>query len=223
MAELVQINCPHCSQQIQAPNTPGIVLMCPLCQQRFTLGRPAGGAPPFVPPPPPAPSSTPPPPFGSFGGGWTPSTTAASGQVSPQTTENLRATRPWVLFLGILGFILCAFMLLGGIGFMAMASMGSGRGAVFPAFVGCFYLVFALLYLYPSYLLVSYGSAIGRFVQSQDIRDMERAIGIQKSFWKFVGILTIVSLAIGIIIGIISAIAGATIVQHAPQPGFGTY
>lgn len=115
--------------------------------------------------------------------------------VSEGMLEALRATRPWVKFLSILGFILCALMALAGLAFVGGAGAKAGPMAAFGPAIGVFYLLFVLLYFFPCLYLLRYANAIAR-IPADGQRALEEALVKQKSFWKFVGILTAVVLVL---------------------------
>lgn len=144
-------------------------------------------------------------------------------QASPSTIQTLSATRPWVLFCSIMGFIGAVFMIVYGImmtffgvmiGQPSPAAMPSGRGApdmtAFMSVMGVFYLLLAVFYVIPSVKLWKFGSAIKRLALSGSNADLEQAIDQQRSFWKFVGILIIVGFVTGIafmIVGMVTMMA----------------
>ncbi|WP_298611786.1 DUF5362 family protein [uncultured Thiothrix sp.] len=134
-----------------------------------------------------------------------------SGLMSERVVASLRKTRPWVLFIAILGFIGAAFtliasipMLLGG-GMMGMGGMGgldAGAGFAGTGFMigmGVMYLLIAVLYFIASLYLLRYANAIKRAVTGLNASDMEAALEAQASFWKLVGILAIVSIVLMIV------------------------
>lgn len=126
--------------------------------------------------------------------------------VTPSMYESLRATRPWVIFLGVMSFIGAGFMVLGGLGMAAMGSrMSSGSG---PA-LGLVYLVMSVFYIIGGVYLVRYGSAIGRLLNGGGTADMEAALAGQKSFWKYAGILTLVMIILSIVGVVIAIVVGA--------------
>ena len=94
------------------------------------------------------------------------------------TIDVLRQTKPWVMFVSVLGFLGSALCALAGVGMMVIGAFG-GMGAHTPAFpalaLGAIYLPLALLYIYPSMKLWSYGSAIGRLVANRSSEDLEAA------------------------------------------------
>lgn len=114
-------------------------------------------------------------------------------EVSMATVDLLKQTKPWVTFLSVMGFIGSGLMLLSGI-FMMIAGAfvpKSGPTPFSPMLLGLFYLPMAFLYIYPSLKLWGYSSAIGRLLMQNSSANLEAALAQQKSFWKFLGILTI--------------------------------
>jgi hypothetical protein len=149
-------------------------------------------------------------------GNLTPGATMA-GQVSAGTVQALKETRPWVKFLAVLGMIGTVLMLLGGIGGLAAftfaASGSSGLGPWGPgmvALMAVLYLAMALLYIYPILKLFKYSGAITRLSQSGSVRDLEDALGQQKSFWKFIGILTLIMVVIYLVFIILMVVGGVS-------------
>jgi len=128
--------------------------------------------------------------------------------VSEQMLESLRATKPWVMFLSILGFIACALMLLGALALFAGVSMMKGPMAAFGPVMGVVYLLFVLLYIFPCYFLYKYASAIGR-IPAVGGAAMEEALSRQKSFWRYMGILMAVILALELIFIVFGVFLGA--------------
>lgn len=129
-----------------------------------------------------------------------------SGLLSERVVASLRKTRPWVLFIAVLGFIFAAFMLIASIpmflggGMMGMDGMGAGlAGTGFMVGMGLMYLLLAAIYFIASLYLLRYASAIKRAVIGLNISDMESALEAQASFWKLVGILSIVSIVLMIV------------------------
>jgi hypothetical protein len=120
--------------------------------------------------------------------------------------NSLRATKPWTRLLSILGFIGTGITVLLGLGII----LGKNFLPVSPEappliFLGIFYILTSVLYLVPSIWLSKYSSAIASFLKGGDSVQLGNAMAYQKSFWKFVGILVLVSIVIAIV-GIIAAI-----------------
>ncbi|MFM2318147.1 MAG: hypothetical protein RLZZ215_768 [Pseudomonadota bacterium] len=140
---------------------------------------------------------------------------SGSGVLSERVLVSLRKTRPWVLFIAVLGFISAAFMLilslpmfLGG-GMMGMsglegvdASAGlAGTGLMVG--MGVMYILLAVIYFIASLYLLRYASAIKRATTGLSLSDMEAALEAQASFWKLVGILSVVSIVVMIVFMVI--------------------
>lgn len=117
--------------------------------------------------------------------------------VTPLMVEHLRATKPWVRLISIVMFIFVGLMFLGGLAMFLMPTAGGMRGAsAFGPMVGIFYFIFGGLYLIPAYFLHQYASSIQDFLQNGSDSAMESALGSQKSFWRFSGILTLIVICI---------------------------
>jgi hypothetical protein len=126
-----------------------------------------------------------------------------SGQsITPQMVESLRQTKPWVRMFSILGFIGTALISLVALLFIVGSSIGgafarqAGFGAVGGILLGVLYLLLGLLYIFPSLFLFRYASGIASMLKEDAVRGMESALAAQKSFWRFVGILTVIVLCI---------------------------
>jgi membrane protein YqaA with SNARE-associated domain len=117
-------------------------------------------------------------------------------QVSDLAVEALRQTRPWVVFLSVMSFIGCGFMLLAGVGMMVVGAFTPSSSPVPTAVLGLIYIPMAFLYIYPALKLWAFGGAITRLTASRSSADLEAALSQQKSFWKFLGIVTIVLMAL---------------------------
>jgi hypothetical protein len=136
----------------------------------------------------------------------------AAGTVTELAVDLLRQTRPWVLFLSVLCFLGSGLMLLFSLAGFAMAAFAaSASSGKFPeGFSGLFlafiYLPLAAMMIYPGLKLWKYGSAIGQLQQSRSTADLERALGEQKSYWKYSGIAAIVTFVLYIVL-IIGAVA----------------
>ena len=124
--------------------------------------------------------------------------------------ESLRRTKPWVRLLAIVGYIMAGLIMLiglgmGGFGIFQM-SRHSTNGAVLVG-MGALYIALGFLYIFPSRYLYQYASAIGdALVAPSKSHAVEKALGYQRSFWKFAGIMTLIGVLL-YIPGIIAAIA----------------
>jgi hypothetical protein len=175
---------------------------------------------PYSPPALSAAQYAPPPPYA----------VAPTGSVSDAAIEALRQTRPWVIFMSVITFVVAAFSLLGAIFSFLAAAVGSAAGlgsggtggaalagmvGVVYGGVGILYLLIAGGYIYPGIKLWLFGSAIGRLLASRSSSDLEDALVQQKSYWKFMSIIFIATFALSMIIGVVFVIAIAAGVSKA--------
>src|ERR1700733_6677200 len=105
----------------------------------------------------------------------------------------LHATRPWVKFLAIVGFVFVGLMvLLALIMTFAFSVLPKQPGTpqVFGPVFGILYLLFALLYVMPCLFMYRYAKAIAA-IPGTGASALEEALKNQKSVWKFMGIFTL--------------------------------
>ena len=139
---------------------------------------------------------------------------ANSPAFTGRMTQALRDTKPWVTFLAIIGFIFSGLMVIGGLVFMVVFSVSHFAGGPGPGFaaVGLIYVALGALYLVPACYLFGYGRAIKQFLSSGQAAAAEIALEKQKSFWKFVGILTAIFICIYVVIllgaAVVALVAG---------------
>ncbi|KOS05202.1 hypothetical protein AM493_03490 [Flavobacterium akiainvivens] len=133
--------------------------------------------------------------------------------VNAEAQSFLRETAKWATFLSILGFIGLGFMLLGGIFMMALgSSLATAGSPMSGVVVGLIYLIMAGLYFFPILYLNRFASKIKDALNSNRTDILTEAFGNLKSHYKFVGIATIVGIALFIlffIIGIVAAMGAA--------------
>lgn len=142
-----------------------------------------------------------------------------SGIMTDGVISAMTKTRPWVLFLAIMGFIgagitaLAAIpMLMGGalVGNVEGLEAEAGMGMGMMMGMGALYLVSAILYFMASLYLLRYAGAIKRLTSSLGILDLESALQHQASFWKLLGILTIVTLVLLGVLLVAGIMAGSS-------------
>jgi hypothetical protein len=117
--------------------------------------------------------------------------------LTPGIYRAMAETRPWVLFLSVLGFIIAGVMVLFCLS-MAWMSLVSGAPGVFLVWP-VVYLLYAVIYFAGAYYLLLYGRRIGSFRLTNQIHDLEAALVAQKSFWKLIGIITAIALTLAIL------------------------
>jgi hypothetical protein len=148
-----------------------------------------------------------PPPYGYHPSGY------SDQSVPPGVLQEFQSTRPWVMFLGIVGVVLAC---LSGLG--ALITMAGGARVPGMAGIGCVQLIFAGIWLIIPILTLRYASASRTLLMSPCASSLESAVSAQKSYWKAWGIFMIVILAlfaIGMIIMIAAAGSMAREMRHA--------
>ncbi|MHC4178311.1 MAG: DUF4339 domain-containing protein [Planctomycetota bacterium] len=121
------------------------------------------------------------------------------GDITPGMRQALAQTRPWVLFLSILGFIGAVLAGIVSLWYVVISVAAIGLlGAI-----GVIFLLAALmmagttvLWFFAAYYLYTYASTILKFLRSRQSGDMERALVAQKSYWKLVGMVTAIVVAV---------------------------
>lgn len=123
--------------------------------------------------------------------------------------EALRGTKPWIRFCSILGFIFTGFIFLAAIvlglgGGLMASSMGDTAGGLpgtaVSVSLAAVYILMGLLYLFPSIKLWKYGNRIAELMSSHSTQDLESALDAQRSFWKLVGIMLAIFIALYIVV-----------------------
>jgi hypothetical protein len=142
-----------------------------------------------------------------------------TGAPSPRAIDLLRRTRPWAMFLAILGFIGSGFLAIATIimviGGLVGSSFAGSEGAAMVLGMAVMYAVLTALYMVISVALFRYARSIGALVQSGRAEELEDALDAQRGFWKLMGIVAIVSMAlmtlavIGVMVAAIAAGASA--------------
>jgi hypothetical protein len=130
--------------------------------------------------------------------------------LSPRVIDLLARTAPWVRFLGVLTYILVAFFALLGV-VMIFLTTGRAMPGAPGAVLGAAYILFAVIYIFIASYLNSYASRIGRLRRMKRTIDLEEALDVQRAFWKFCGVMTIVGITLylgGIVIAVAFRLLG---------------
>jgi hypothetical protein len=125
-------------------------------------------------------------------------------EIDQETLNYLNTTRKWTMFLAILGFIAIGLLLI--IGVVAGVFLSAFKTAAMPAGLGfpewlvfVVILLFAVLYFFPVFYLFQFSRHTSNALQSLDKEEMKKAFKYLKSYYVFIGILTIVILALYLI------------------------
>ena len=120
--------------------------------------------------------------------------------------DALRGTRPWTRLLSILGFIVTTILIISGLGMMLGRNF-LPNSADTPTLIltGAINVAVSIFYLIPSIWLFKYSSAITRFLGGGGANELGNALVYQKSFWKYAGIVILISIILGIL-GVLAAV-----------------
>jgi hypothetical protein len=121
------------------------------------------------------------------------------GAVSERTIAALRKTRPWVVFISVVGFVFAGLAVLGGLASLASPDVGAGIGVI----------IGASLALLPAVAMIRYGNAINKLLHGGGVKELEESMEAQASVWQIAGIFTIIYMLFVVFI-VIGALAFAT-------------
>jgi hypothetical protein len=132
-------------------------------------------------------------------------------QVDDFSKSYLLEAARWAKFLSIMGFIGIGFMILGGLfGGMMMTSFsgGSAMGALGGTGILLLYVLIAAIYIYPILALYRFSSNIKPAILSSNQEQFNTALRNLKGMFKFLGIFTIIFLALYVLFIIVIAVVG---------------
>ncbi|WP_153800698.1 DUF5362 family protein [Foetidibacter luteolus] len=138
--------------------------------------------------------------------------------IDQPASAHLYSSAKWGKFLAIVGFVFCGLALLlaafTGTFLNTLASMdGGGRysnaGVLGATTLTVIYVVCAILYFFPCLFLYNYSSSMLKALESQDQEKLVRSFSQLKSCFKFLGVLTIIGLALYALILILIVVGAA--------------
>ena len=120
--------------------------------------------------------------------------------------NDLKATKPWVKLIAIFLFVSIGIMFIASAVMVITSLNMPDETSRIPLFgTAAVYILMGILYFFPGFYLLKYASSIGTLLKDNSVSSLETAIGYQKSFWKFIGWMTLVSFVITLL-GIVLAI-----------------
>jgi hypothetical protein len=134
-------------------------------------------------------------------------------QVDYQANQYLAQAARWAKFLAIVGFVVCGLIFivaifagailgnLGSIGQFGASSMMSGP------LISVIYIAFGLLYFFPCLYLFRFASRMQIALRNNDQGVLNSSFKSLKSCFRFVGIMTLVIIAIYLLLFIIAIFA----------------
>lgn len=139
--------------------------------------------------------------------------------------DQLARTRGWTLFFAVMLWLGAALLLLSGLAMAVIGSLGStfgstgaenpfagAGGPMFGIGIGVLYFVMALAYIYPALKLTNFSKKVSHLITAPSEEGLASALNEQRAFWKYVGIMMIVVIAlyfVAIIGMVIFGVAGA--------------
>jgi len=137
-------------------------------------------------------------------------------QFTNEAKDFLATAGKWATFLSIIGFIVLGLMLLGSFAMFAMGSALSGLGGaggpmasmMSGATIGIIYLVIVVLCFFPTLYLFKFGAKAKQAVNNSNTAELTECIGNLKSYFKFVGIFTIITIVFYIVVFIAAMAIG---------------
>jgi hypothetical protein len=119
---------------------------------------------------------------------------------------SLRQTKPWVMLVSVIGFIYIGISVFFSVVAMFIFSQFNDTGSfVSSSMLVVMNILMGILYFFSSLFLFKFASSIGRLLDGGGATEMEQALSNQKSFWKFVGMLVIIAIILGVL-GVVAAI-----------------
>lgn len=140
------------------------------------------------------------------------------GIVPQEVILPLVRTKFWVRLISVILWISVAFTLLAGVGmgigaFVVMQGGLEFENDTMPAgmlmAMSVMYVVMSFFYIFPAIKLWAYGSQITQLSISRSPADLTKTLNTQRSFWKFVGVLTLIGIILAILGTIGMVISGA--------------
>lgn len=140
-------------------------------------------------------------------------------RITDQIKLNLRATAKWAKFLAIVGFVNIGLLVLIAIWMLSMAS-SLPTDDMFPQagvfdgifhYIAYFYLIICIILFFPTLYLYRFSTNTLKSLDNDAQFDFEAGIANLKSFFKFIGVMTAISLglyAFLLLIGGLAAMAG---------------
>ena len=124
--------------------------------------------------------------------------------LSPRVIDILRATRPWLRMFALLGYILGGLMIVAGVLMIVLSSTRTRPGGP-PALATFLYILLGMIYFVPATYLSGCASKITQLERMRRTSDLEEALAAQHAFWRFCGVIALVTL--GIYIAVMIALA----------------
>lgn len=142
----------------------------------------------------------------------------ASAQGPGPLSELVRVltdTKPWLRFFAVLLFICCGLMVVGGL-ISIIAGLGTSipGSMIFTLIIGLLYMAIGLLYLFPGMHLNNAANAIRDLELNSSPQAVAMPLIHQYKYWRFIGILTIVAMVLGVLFMLIAIGVGLSVMNR---------
>lgn len=119
-------------------------------------------------------------------------------KIDESAKAHLLETTRWTKFIAIMGFILIGLFLLLAITILAsgpmMSSSPGALGADLNTGMGITYIAITFFYVYPIYALLKFSRSMKRGLNNGNQDLINEGFRYQKAMYRYIGILTIISL-----------------------------
>lgn len=140
--------------------------------------------------------------------------------IDPLTKAHLNETAKWARFLAIVGMVLLVLMILFGIFFSTMMAASSnpfeepvegGSGLMSGLGIGMviLYIILAIIWFFPLLFLLRFANGIRAALHGNDQNALNVSFQNLKSCFRYVGIITIIILALYALAFVIAILGGA--------------
>jgi hypothetical protein len=143
--------------------------------------------------------------------------------IDPVIKSHLSETARWGKFLSILGFVICGLIVLVGLFFGTLFSSLVSRSEVsyegnistgsFGAMAAVMYIIVAVVYFFPCLFLYRFSTKMKTALNGNEQIDLTLAFQNLKSLFRYVGVITVILLAIYLIV-ILFALLGAAFMSR---------
>ncbi len=133
--------------------------------------------------------------------------------ITKNAEKNLRITAVWTKFYAILSFIGVGFVFLIGLGLILAGNLEPNELAdlstynfmfAFPKALGIIYMLLSIVMLFPAIFLLQYSIYTKRCLSNSNVATLEVAFNKMKSYWLYMGIVTIASIVLAAIVPVIA-------------------
>lgn len=122
-------------------------------------------------------------------------------EITPRLHGELKEIAQWTKFLSIVGFFFVALLMIigvfaGSVYKQLFDELSRQSGVNMGLLISALYLVFAIVYFFPILFLFKFAKHLKIALQTKENTDLENSFEKLKSHYKFIGVLTIITLSL---------------------------